>query len=158
MIMKNRHRHLSSERGFSLIELLIVIAIIGILVGVVVPALRTSTRRGNEAAAIGSLKTIRDSQIDYAMGHRGEYGTFDQLLKEGYLDQRYTGDEPLVSGYIFRLKVTPKASNQPSSYTINADPQEPGATGSRYFYIDSKLNTPRENTEQPATATDPPIE
>ncbi len=158
MIMNNRHTHRSRERGFSLIELLIVIAIIGILVGIVVPTLRRGTLRANEAAAIGVLKRLKESQVDYALGHRGEYATFDQLIKDGYLDERYAGDEPLVSGYIFRLKVTPKAGNQPATYSVNADPQEAGATGSRYFYIDSRVNATRENSQQPATATDPPVE
>lgn len=156
--MQQPNKHRTREQGFSLIELLIVVAIIGILIGIVVPAYRATLRRGNEGAAIGALRTISQSQIDYAMGHRGEYGTFDQLIKEGHLDSRYAGDAPLVSGYIFNLKTTPRASNQPASYSINADPQEVGVTGSRYFYIDAKTSVPRENSEQPASATDPPLQ
>ena len=158
MITRNRHTRPSSERGFSLIELLIVIAIIGILVGVVVPTLRRGTQRANEAATIDALKKIKESQVDYTLGHRGEYGTFDQLIKEGHLDERYAGDEPLVNGYLLKMKVTPKAGNQPAFYSVNADPQDPGATGSRYFYIDSRVNSTRENNEQPAAATDPPVQ
>jgi prepilin-type N-terminal cleavage/methylation domain-containing protein len=152
-------RH-NKERGFSLIELMIVIAIIGILIGVGVPAWRLMVRRGNETAATQTIDTIKKVQADYSLGHRGEYGTFDQLIKEGALDERFAGDAPLVSGYIFTMKVVPKSSGQPATFTINADPQSAdgiGATGKRHFYFDPSLSTIRENPDQPATPTDPPI-
>ena len=146
--------------GFSLIELMIVIAIIGILIGVGVPAWRLMVRRGNETAATQTINTIKQLQADYSLGHRGEYGTFEQLIKEGALDERFKGDAPVVSGYVFTMKVVPKSSGQPATYTINADPQSAegiGATGRRHFYFDPSLSTIRENPDQPATATDPPI-
>ncbi len=149
------------DEGFSLIELMIVIAIIGILIGVGVPAWRIIIRRGNETSAIQTLETIRKVQADYMMGKRGEYGTFEQLIKEGNLDERFAGEKPVVNGYVFTIKVTPKSSNQPATYTVNADPQVAdglAATGKRHFYIDPNVSTIRENGEQPATATDPPIQ
>ena len=97
--MRQTRKHFSRERGFSLIELMIVIAIIGILIGVGVPAWRLMVRRGNETAAIQTIDTIRKVQADYALGHRGEYGSFDDLIKEGALDERFAGDTPVVSGY-----------------------------------------------------------
>ena len=158
--MKLTFRDRSSERGFSLIELMIVIAIIGILIGVGVPAWRMVVRRGNETAAIQTLDNIRKVQQDYAIGHRGAFGTFADLIKEGSMDERYAGDAPVVSGYVFTMKVTPKSAAQPSSYSVNADPQVSeglNATGRRHFYIDPSVSTIRENPDQPATATDPPI-
>ena len=149
------------ERGFSLIELMIVIAIIGILIGVGVPAWKIIIRRGNETSAIQTLETIRKIQADYMMGHRGEYGTFESLIKDGSLDERFAGEKPVVNGYVFTIKVTPKSSNQPATYTVNADPQVAdglAATGKRHFYIDPNVSTIRENAEQPASATDPPIQ
>ncbi len=158
--MRKLYQRNKSARGFSLIELMIVIAIIGILIGVGVPAWRLMVRRGNETAATQTLNTIKQLQADYSLGHRGEYGTFEQLIREGALDERFKGDSPVVSGYVFTLKVVPKSSGQPATYTINADPQSAegiGATGKRHFYFDPSLSTIRENPDQPATASDPPL-
>jgi Tfp pilus assembly protein PilE len=137
-----------------------VIAIIGILIGVGVPAWKMVVRRGNETAAIQQLDNIRKVQADYYVGHRGSYGTFADLIKEGSLDERFAGDTPVVSGYVFTLKVTPKSAAQPAGYMINADPQVSeglNATGKRHFYVDPSVSAIRENPDQPASATDPPL-
>jgi prepilin-type N-terminal cleavage/methylation domain-containing protein len=158
--MKKNRTPRYSQRGFSLIELMIVLAIIGILIGVGIPAWKLMIRRGNETSAIKTIETIRQIQADYAIGHRGEYGTFDELVKDDALDSRFAGDAPLVSGYIFTMKVTKKSSSQPASYSINVDPQVGdgyAATGKRHFYYDPGLSTTRENPDQPATPNDPPI-
>ena len=158
--MKPNIKNHSRQKGFSLIELMIVIAIIGILIGVGVPAWRLMLRRGNETAAIQTLTTIKQLQADYALGHRGQYGTFDEMIKEGALDKRFEGDKPVVSGYIFTMKVTPKSSGQQATFAVNADPQQAegiAASGKRHFYIDPSIGTIRENPDQPATATDEPI-
>jgi prepilin-type N-terminal cleavage/methylation domain-containing protein len=158
--MKQTFRKRSMERGFSLIELMIVIAIIGILIGVGVPAWKMVVRKGNETAAIQTLDNLRKIQADYTIGHRGSYGTFADLIKDGSLDERFAGDTPVVSGYVFTMKVTPKSTAQPASYSINADPQVAegiNATGKRHFYYDPSLSTVRENPDQPATGSDPPV-
>ena len=71
---------------------MIVIAIIGILIGVGVVGWKAATKAGNEAAAIRTLGTIRDSQATYYLGHRGSYGTFDELIKDGSLDSSFAGE------------------------------------------------------------------
>ena len=151
---KNYRRH---ESGFSLIELMIVIAIIGILVGVGVPAWKNSVIAGNEAAAINTLLAIAKEQRTLYT-RKGEYGTFAQLSAAGALDSRFNTDVPAVSGYTYTMKVTPKAPNQPASFTVNADPQQGGLTsptGERHFYIDSGSSTVHFNDAQPAGPDDP---
>ena len=80
-----------NQRGFSLIELMIVIAIIGILVGVGIPAYQAITRSANETAAIESLKTLAINERLYHKQHQGNaYGTFEQLITDVNLDKKFT--------------------------------------------------------------------
>ncbi|HYX41332.1 MAG TPA: prepilin-type N-terminal cleavage/methylation domain-containing protein [Pyrinomonadaceae bacterium] len=147
-----------NARGFSLIELMIVIAIIGILIGVGIPAWRSSVTRANETATIQNLRTIATEERNYYMGH-SNYGTFDQLIEAGGLDKTFTGETPTRDGYTFTLKITAKSGNQPASFSVNADPQVAeglSATGKRHFYIGSDTNGVTANETQPATPQDAP--
>ena len=124
--------------GFSLIELLIVVAIIGIVASVAVPSLLASRRSANEASAQSSLRTIQSCQLTYqATTGRGEYGTLAQLRGDTLTDQVLGSGSK--SGYNFQA--TPTASVpgvQQASFYATASPiitSGIGQTGTRRFGI-----------------------
>ena len=142
------------QKGFTLIELMIVIAIIGILIGAAVYTFKASQKAGNEAATQQNIKTIAAVQIQYYNTHGRTFGTFEQMIKEQMLTSKFAGNPPLADGYIFTLKVTPKSASQPTSYTLNADPQSDGS-GKNHFYIDSTDSSIHVNPTQAAGPNDP---
>jgi prepilin-type N-terminal cleavage/methylation domain-containing protein len=143
-------------KGFTLIELLIVIAIIGILVGIGVPLYKSSLRKANEAAAVGTLNSIRVAEAKYVIDHKGQYGTFRELFQEDYLDKRFNYDQPHERGYVYVITLVPKSQDKAATFSVNANPEQSqgiGATGRNFYYMDpdsgicfSKLG--------PATAAD----
>lgn len=142
------------ETGFTLIELMIVIAIIGILIGAAVYGWKAAQKAGNEAATLQNLRTIAAVQIQYYNTHSRTFGTFDQLIKEQLLSTKFAGNPPAPDGYVFTLKVTPKTTTSTTSYTLNADPQD-NSSGTNHFYVDSQDSSVHINPAQPAGPNDP---
>jgi len=157
-ILRNR---LKDQRGFNLIELMIVIAIIGLLIGVGSVAWSSMIKSGNETTAAQTLEKIRTFQAQYAAKNRGKFANFDELIRTMGLDERYAGERPVSNGYIFIMTVEEPSGTKPPSYKLSAEPQVPGsgvtATGSRYFYVDSGVSTIKFSEEGPATAESPSI-
>jgi prepilin-type N-terminal cleavage/methylation domain-containing protein len=152
--MKKSHRTPRNEFGFTLIELMIVIAIIGILIGAAVYTFKASQKAGNEAATQQNIKTIAATQIQYYNTHSRTFGTFEQLIKDQLLTTKFAGNPPSPDGYVYTLKVTPKSASQTASYTLNADPQSDNS-GINHFYIDSTDSSIHVNATQAAGPNDP---
>ncbi len=139
---------------------MIVIAIIGLLIGVGSLAWGAMIRSGNETAAITMMERLRTFQAQYASQNRGRFGTFDQLIQASGLDEKFAGENPTVNGYKFTMVLVEPSSSAPAKFEIWADPQVPTgvtATGNRYFYSSSSVGTTKANSETRAGEQDPSV-
>lgn len=110
----------------------------------------------NEAAAIYTLEQIAAAEQLYFQTYEQQYATLRQLLDAGFFKAPLDGEQLAAHGYTFTLKITPKTEAQAAAYSVNADPQQEGATGNRHFYFDSNVTGIRVSEGRPATAADPP--
>ena len=132
----------TSSKGFSLIELLIVVVITGILAGIALPNLVTSRRAANEASAISSLKTISNAEAAYqfSMG-AGQYGSLAQLNSSALIDSNLGIAPNRKHRYLFELDLISATSTRTAGFTARARPQhhtniDPiGGSGTRDFGI-----------------------
>ena len=110
----------------------------------------------DETAAISALHSISVAQRTYSVSNGGSYGTFEQLVQAGLLDERFKAEKPKVKGYVLAMNVTSKGDGSgEGSYSINADPEGSGPQAAgRHLYIDSTSGLIHVNASQPATASD----
>ena len=142
-----------TEHGFSLIELLIVVAIIGIIAALAIPNLMHSRQAASSASAVSSLRLIHSSQTSYRTS-QGRYATLAVLG-----GQYFINDHALRAGNksSYAFTVVPDPATPDIAYTALATPSSSATINVwRHYYIDAS-GVIRWKPAAPAGPNDPPI-
>jgi prepilin-type N-terminal cleavage/methylation domain-containing protein len=119
-----------SQRGFTLVELMIVVAIIGIVAAIAVPYLEQARQASKSASAVNSLRTINSAQASYRSA-MGQYGSLTELGNASYIaDANLSSGEK--SGYVFVV-----SSATDLNYEAVADPVLDPLNTFQHYYIDA---------------------
>ena len=142
-----KHRTGNRNSGFSLIELLIVVAIILVIMAMVIPSLLRSRIAANEASAVGSLRVLNAGEVTYSATYDIGYtcaltalgppasGNSATSTGAGLVDSNLASG--VKSGYLFTPGTCHTGTNGlVDTYQWLADPVGPGTTGSRHFCTD----------------------
>ena len=141
------------QEGFSLIELLIVVAIIGIIAAIAIPNLLKSQQAARETAALTEVQTIGKSQVLYSVtkGH-GKFGDLAALGAQSIIDSNLAAGNK--GGYVYAS--TPiNAEGMPAMFDSTAHPSAVGTfgTGNRSFYSNETMVVFENDGIAPPTAS-----
>ena len=166
-------------RGFSLIELLIVVAIILIIAAIAIPNLLRSRIAANQASAVGSLRTLNTAEVTYSTTYNTGYssqlaylgpgtGATPTASFAGLIDEVLSGigsaggtaptaNTSSKSGYTFVYSpATADSNGKIDYYSFTASPVSPGTTGTNYYYTDQS-GVIRQNSTAVAGSSDSPL-
>jgi type IV pilus assembly protein PilA len=166
----------SDSQGFSLIELLIVVAIILTIAAIAIPNFMRSRIAANQASAVGSLRTLNTAEFTYASTYSQGYsstlgylgpppsGTSSDTAHAGIVDSVLSGTASsgstamtsTKSGYLFTYSPGIVVNGQILSYTITANPINRGTTGTNSYFVDQS-GVIRQNATTQASAADSPL-
>jgi len=152
-----------NQKGFSLIELLIVVAIILIIAAIAIPNLLRSKMAANEASAVGSLRSINTACVTYAstygigfplaLANLAPNATPTSAAADLIDNVLATGTK---SGYSFNLVAANLSGAVYQTYTATGEPVSLNQTGNRYFFTDQSFVI-RQNVGATASVGSVPI-
>jgi type IV pilus assembly protein PilA len=163
-VFRTRRARRFNQSGFSLIEVLIVVAIILIIAAIAIPNLLRSKIAANEASAVKSLHAIQESCIAYEITYGIGFPAKLANLGPGAPATAATADlldtvlsAGVKSGYSFTYTAGAAQGGLVPSYKITAQPLVQDQTGTRWFYADSS-GTIRQNVGAAATSASRPLD
>ena len=162
--------------GFSLVELLIVVAIILIIAAIAIPNFLRSRVAANQASAVESLRTLSTAEFTYSstyslgftatLGYLGPppSGSADDITHAAIVDNVLSGTSAggattmtsTKNGYVFTYSPGVTINGQVVSFTISADPVNRGTTGVNSYFVD-QTGVVRQNPTTQASAADSPL-
>jgi type IV pilus assembly protein PilA len=155
-------KYARKPRGFSLLEILIVVAIILTIAALAIPGLLRSKISANEASAVSSLRTLNSACVSYSATWTG-FPLALSYLGPGKPPTAKAADlidsvlaAGTKAGYTMTYVSGPPIGGQVRTYSLSASPSVVNQTGSRYFFTD-QTGVIRQNMSAAATSSSTPL-